>query len=333
MRILKRLGVSALVALLVGASQAGWAAGGHVTIGYQLMDNPWKVSIVDKAFEKATGYDIKWVQFSSGSQAAQALASGAVQITSIGSVPLTSAVSNGVDAKLFWILEGIGANEQLVARKGTGVKTISDLAGKRVGVPVGSTSDLDLFYALQNAKVEANVLDMQPDAIVAAWSRGNIDAAFVWDPALSKIKQSGHVLTSSGAICKSAGICTFDGLAVASDWAKKNPQFMQKFVNELDRITRQYTEHPKQWTADSEMVKKIAKLNGADPSSVPQVLAGYEFLTASHQASKQWLGGGALKSMQIGAKFLTQRGAISEAASSYAPYVDAQWVRKTASAH
>lgn len=328
MRILRLV---LMAVLLLGTGQQAWAAK-TVTIGYQLMDNPWKVAIADKAFEKATGYDIKWVQFSSGAQAAQALASDAVQITSIGSVPLTSAVSNGVKAKLFWILEGIGANEQLVARNGSGVKKMSDLAGKRVGVPVGSTSDLDLFYALKNANVKANVLDMQPDAIAAAWSRGNIDAAFVWDPALSKIKKNGHVLTGSGAICKTSGICTFDGLAVSSAWAKSNPQFMRKFVAELDKVTRSYTAHPDRWSADSAMVKKIAKLNGADPASIPQVLAGYQFLGASEQASSQWLGGGAIKSMQIGAKFLAQRGAIAQPAASYAPFVDASWVKKAAAA-
>lgn len=320
----------ALLALSVLTLQSSWAAKGNVTIGYQLMDNPWKVGISNHAFEKATGYNIKWVQFSSGSQAVRALASNSVKITSVGSVPLAAAISNGVRAQLFWILEGIANNEQLVIRNGSGVniKEPSTLAGKRLGVPVGSTSDLDLYYALKHWGVKAHVLDMQPNAIVAAWRRGNIDGAFVWDPALTKIKQTGKVMISSGDICKQSGICTFDGLAVNEDWANAHPKFMVAFVKELAKLNESYLNNKSDWTPDSKMVKAIVALNGADAKNVPHVLAGYDFLTLSGQMSSTWLGGGASKSIAISSKFLKQRGEVSNVLKNYEPYVTTKWVKE-----
>jgi ABC-type taurine transport system substrate-binding protein len=76
----KRSIQAGLAVAILSAVGPAMAAGKQVTIGYQLMVNPWKVAIVNKAFERATGYDIKWVQFSSGAQAARGLASGGVQM-------------------------------------------------------------------------------------------------------------------------------------------------------------------------------------------------------------------------------------------------------------
>jgi taurine transport system substrate-binding protein len=35
------------------------------------------------------------------------------------------------------------------------------------------------------------VLDLKPDAEVAAWIRGDIDAAYVWNPARTKMREAG----------------------------------------------------------------------------------------------------------------------------------------------
>lgn len=304
------------------------AASKEVSIGYQLMVNPWKVAIADHAFEKATGYKISWHQFSSGGQAIKALASGSIKITSVGSVPLAAAVTNGVPAQLFWILEGIGSNEELVVRNGAGIHSPKDLQGKRLGVPVGSTSDLDLYYALKQWGVHAKVLDMQPNAIVAAWERGDIDGAFVWDPALSRIRRTGRVLITSGQICEKSGICTFDGLAVQKAWAAAHPKFMTAFVKVLGRYYAKYNDDPAAWTPDSSMVRKIVKLNGADPKTVPAVLKGYIFPSLQQQASATWLGGGAAKSMEISADFLKRLGQVSSVLPSYKTTVTMQWVER-----
>jgi taurine transport system substrate-binding protein len=42
------------------------------------------------------------------------------------------------------------------------------------------------------------IINLPPNGIAAAWERGDIDAAFGRDPALSKIKRTGKVLITSG---------------------------------------------------------------------------------------------------------------------------------------
>ena len=144
------------------------------------------------------------------------MASGDMQVGVIGSSPLAAAVSRGVDLQLFWILDDINEAEALVVRNGSGIDKPADLKGKKLGVPFVSTTHFHTMFALEQWGIkpsEVQMLNMQPNQIAAAWERGDIDAAFVWDPALARIKQSGKVLITSGELSKK-GKATFDGIAV-----------------------------------------------------------------------------------------------------------------------
>ena len=80
--------VVALAALGAGAAQA--QAEKEVTIGYQLIYNPWKVAIANGDFEKATGYKIDWRKFDSGAKVITAMASGDLQLALAGSSPIAA---------------------------------------------------------------------------------------------------------------------------------------------------------------------------------------------------------------------------------------------------
>ena len=82
-------------------------------------------------------------------------------------------------------------------------KNHKDLVGKKVGVPFVSTTHFHLLFALEVNKVnpkDVDILNIQPPAIAAAWARGDIDAAFVWDPALGTIQETGKTLVTSGEL-------------------------------------------------------------------------------------------------------------------------------------
>ena len=190
--------------------------------------------------EKATGYKINWRQFGGGGDVIRAMASGDVQLGEVGSTGIATAISQGMDVELFWILEDIASAEALVARNGSGVNSVADLKGKKVGTPFVSTSHFQLLYALQKAGLKASdvqALNVRPPEIAAAWGRGDIDATFIWDPVLSNVKKMGKVLTTSGDICKQ-GACTFDGLIVTRTFAKENPEFMTAPVKAVAKAMR-----------------------------------------------------------------------------------------------
>ena len=217
-----------------------------VTIGVQSMFAPWKDAIAQKQFEKATGWDIKWRNFDSGGDMMMAMASGDVQIGVAGSSPIAAAVSRGVDAQLFWILDNIADAEALVVRNGSGIVAPQDLAGKTLAVPFVSTTHFHALFALEQFGLtgKVKVINLQPSDIPAAWERGDIDAAFIWDPALGRLKQSGHVLLTSGQLTD-WGKATFDGLVVDKQFAAANGPGMQAFTQVLQDSTANYVAAPK----------------------------------------------------------------------------------------
>lgn len=301
-----------------------------VTIGVQSMFAPWKDAIAQKQFEKATGWDIKWRNFDSGGDVMMAMASGDVQIGVAGSSPIAAAVSRGVDAQLFWVLDNIADAEALVVRNGSGIVAPQDLAGKTLAVPFVSTTHFHALFALEQFGLtgKVKVINLQPSDIPAAWERGDIDAAFIWDPALGRLKQSGHVLLTSGQLTD-WGKATFDGLVVDKQFAAANGPGMQAFTQVLQDSTASYVAAPKTWTAESPQVINVAKQSGAKPEEVPPVLALYQFPLASEQAGPAWLGGGAAKALAATAEFLKAQKKIPALLPDYSAAINPTFVQNT----
>ncbi|AMR81575.1 taurine ABC transporter substrate-binding protein [Cupriavidus nantongensis] len=332
MRWIKQIAVYfALAAALVPAAQTVHAQGKNVVIAYQDMVVPWRYAQDMKELEKQTGYTVSFRQFGGGGDVIRAMASGQIAIGEAGTSPIASALSQGLDVELFWILDDINAAEAMVARNGSKIASVADLKGKRIGVPFVSTTHYHTLVALERAKInpkDVRIVNMRPPEVAAAWERGDIDATFIWDPVLAKLKQSGTVLTTSGQIAADTGKATFDGMIANKKFARENPEFMVKLVRVLAAADENYRKNKASWTADSPMVKAVAKVSGAKPETVPASMALYSFPTLQEQVSERWLGGGAARALQSAAQFLKEQGTIQTVLPDYGPGVNAEWAKR-----
>jgi taurine transport system substrate-binding protein len=316
------------VALAIGPN--AMAQTKEVTIAHQDILLPYRVAMESGELEKATGYKINWRMFGGGGDVIRAMASGDVQIGEAGSSPLTAAASQGQDIKLFWILDDIADAEVLIARNGSGITGMKDLVGKKVATPFVSTAHYQLMAAMKLEGVDpkgVNVMNLRPPEIAAAWTRGDIDAAFIWDPVLTKLKGNGKVLMTSGGI-GAKGYPTFDGMVVNSKWAAENEAFMVALVKTLAKADADYRANAAKWTVDSAQVKAVAKWTKADAKDVPAAMALYKFPTADEQLSATWLGGGAAKAMTDTAAFLKEQGRVQEVKPNYGAFVTTTYVQK-----
>lgn len=177
--LLKTLFAGSAIALAV-VSQA--AAQTKVVIGHFGDPAPYKAIVADGTLEKATGWTIEWRQFASGAEVNAAMASGGINISEIGSVPLSAGTSSGLDYQMISVGKAIDSSEALVTRNGAGIDKPADLKGKRIAVPIGSTAHFSLMGALKMygmTEKDVTVVGMSPAEIAAAWSQNAIDAAFV----------------------------------------------------------------------------------------------------------------------------------------------------------
>ena len=307
---------------LAGASWIAQAS--DLTVAYQTTVDPAKVAQVDGDYEAATKASIDWRKFDNGADVITAVASGDVQIGYLGSSPLAAAATRKLPIETFLIATQIGAGEALVVRDA--IKTPQDLVGKKVAVPFVSTGHYSLLAALKHWNIDpakVQILNLAPPAIIAAWKRGDIDATYVWDPALGVAKESGKVLITSGELAK-LGAPTFDAWIVRKDFASKHPDVVRAFAQVTLEAYADYRKDPQAWLANQDNVAKLAKLSGAKPSDIPVLLQGNVYPLAADQASA--LGTPTTQALTDTATFLKQQGKVEAVLPDYSPYVSAQYL-------
>jgi taurine transport system substrate-binding protein len=319
MKLLKTLALGTIALALSGAA----ASAQKMVIATFSDPTPMNAVRATDAFKKATGWDIEWRVFKSGTDVIAAMASGDVQVGELGSSPLAIAASQGVNIQMFMLSYAIGDSESLIARNGSNINKVEDLKGKRVAVPIGSTAHYSLIGAIRHAglaETDVTIMSMPPDQIAATWDQGTIDAAFIWPPAQTQILKNGKRVVSASDIAK-WGYPTFNAWVVNKDFAAKNKPQVVAFAKVMDAANKAYLANPAAWTPENPSVKEIAKVTGAGADQIPEILEGYTFVPLSEQLGNQWLGNAA-KVMKSTAEFLKSAKRIDTVAADYAPFVD-----------
>lgn len=328
MHIHRRFTLAALALLVFSGITR---AADEVTIAYQTGVDPAKVAQADGLFEKTTGAKINWRKFDAGAEVLTAIASGDVQIGYVGSSPIAAAASKGLPVVTFLIAAQLGASEALVVRNGSKIVKPEDLIGKKVAVPFVSTGHYSLLAALKHWKIDptkVQIINLRPPEITAAWQRGDIDATYVWDPALGKAKESGKVLATSADVGK-WGAPTFDGWIVRKDFAEKNPDFVSKFARVTLDAYASYHANPKAWVGNSDNLDKVVRVTGAKKEDIAGLLEGNVFPLARQQT--ELLGKPTVKALADTAGFLKEQGKVDSVQSDYTPFVSNAYIGKAGS--
>lgn len=326
MTITRRTLLAATAALALATSfTAASAEDVTLNIGYQPIVEPSRVPQADGTYEKATGAKINWQKFDGGADVIAAIASGALDIGYVGSSPLAAAASRELPIETIFVVGLISEAEALAVRS---IDTPEGLAGKKIATPFVSTAHYSLLTALKHWNVDpksVEILNLRPPEIAAAWERGDIDGAYVWDPVLAELKKSGKVLATSADVAEWGGP-TFDAWIVSRKFAEAHPDVVTAFVKVTGDATAAYRANPDAWNASSAEAEKIARLTGAKQDEVPALLKGYIFPTLEEQAGEALLGGGTVKAVADTSAFLLEQGKIPAALSDYSPYVSTRWV-------
>ncbi|NEA51282.1 ABC transporter substrate-binding protein [Streptomyces sp. SID10815] len=279
-------------AAVAGCSSDGDGASGgakRLRIGYFAFPSGDLIVKNRRLLEKALpDYKITWIKFDSGAGVNQAFIGKSLDIAALGSSPFARGLSgpSPIPYKVAWILDVAGDNEALVARKGSGVSTVAGLKGRTVATPFASTSHYSLLAALATAGLKASdvkLVDLQPQAILAAWQRGDIDAAYVWLPTLDELRETGTQLTSSKRI-GAAGKPTLDLAVVSDDLIAKDPAAIDAWRKAEAEALRILKSDP------DGSVKAVSAELGISAADARAQLSQGVFLTPEQVTSADWLG-------------------------------------------
>jgi ABC-type nitrate/sulfonate/bicarbonate transport system substrate-binding protein len=129
-------------------------------------------------------------------------------------------------------------------RKGSGITKLEDLAGKRVGTPVGGTADEYLGAALKKkgiARERVTLLNVMPGNTVSTLQGGSVDAVAVWEPYGSLV---GAKVPDAQLVARGGGyVGYYINISVRNDIIDKDPQLVERFVlafAEASQYTRQH---------------------------------------------------------------------------------------------
>lgn len=284
-----------------------------IRIGYQLVTNGDLVVKNQKLLEKAFGDKVKieWKQFASGGDVNTAIAAGSLDIGLAGSSPVSRGLSTGIGYEVPWIFDVIGSSEALAAKPG--ISSIADLKGKTVATPFASTSHYSLLAALKDAGVDASsvkIIDAEPDAILASWKAGQIDAAYVWNPTLAQLDGAKTLVTSADLAAK--GQTTYDLAVVSTAFAKKYPQAVQTWVNAENKAVGELQ------AGDQAAYDSIAAEANITPAEAQQQTKGLIFVNAADQAKDDYLGKVLPDNLYAAAEFNKGLGQIDSVAAASA---------------
>jgi taurine transport system substrate-binding protein len=321
-----------------GGTSATGSAGGvptvanapeKITIAYQLIPNADLVVKYEGWLEEALpDTEIEWKQFDSGGSVNEAIIAGSVDFGLAGSSPVSRGLSTGIEYQVPWIHDVIGDAEALVVKSDT-VKSFADLKGKKIATPFASTAHFSLLAALEEngiAESDVEIIDAEPADIYAAWTRGDIDGAYVWNPNLaSMLSEGGTTLITSADLAKK-GKTTYDLAVVRNEFADAHADVVTLWASLQDRAVQLYRSDQ---TAFATAVG--AELNLPVDEVTPQ-LEDLQFLTAKEQIGKDYLGGGLAANLYASAQFNQELGKIDEVlpASAYEDAVNASYAEAVA---
>lgn len=323
---LKKLGLATIAGVAAALTLSACSArADELTVAYFLeWPTPNQYAQANKMYEEALGMKVNWVSFDAGTAMSAAMASGDVHISySQGVTPFLVATAAGQDLTIVDIAVTYSDNDNCVVRSELEItaENASELAGKEVGVPLGTAAHSGFLAQMKHFGVDTasmKIVDMSPVDSAAAFASGNLDMVCGWGGALRRMKEHGNVLMS-GATKEAIVGKVFDVTSVPTAWAQENAETLTKFLAVTAKMNAMYA------GGRDPMMADIAKEAGMDVETTTAIMDVFGFPTVDVQLSDAWFGGFLAGSLTGSAAALAEAGQITPL-SDYSAVIDSSYL-------
>ena len=173
-----------------------------------------------------SGIEVKATAFPTGREAMEAMLGGQADFAAAAELPAVVGAMRGQKFKILAVLSRYKANRILATTK-LDLRSVADLAGRKVASTTGTNSDFALAWELKKAGVKAEIVNVAPPDTVPALSRGDVDAAYTF-PAFSD--QARRVLGERYRELMTPAYVTTLVLLASTDVIEKRPQVVAAFM-------------------------------------------------------------------------------------------------------
>lgn len=171
-----------------------------------------------------------------GPQLLEGLNVGSIDFGTVGEAPPIFAQAAGADLVYVANQPPAPEAEAIIVPKGSPIKSVAELKGKKVALNKGSNVHYLLVKLLEKAGVkyaDIQTVFLPPADARAAFERGSVDAWVIWDPFLAAAeKQIGARVLANGK----GLVANTQFYLVSRPYGEKNPQVVKAIVNELEKL-------------------------------------------------------------------------------------------------
>ena len=182
------------------------------------------------------GVSLKWTEFTAGPVQLEALNVGSIDFGDVGEAPPIFAQAAG--APLAYVAATVPRprTEGVLLPKGSPLRTVADLKGRKVALNKGSNVHYFLVKLLEKHGLkyaDVNAVFLPPADARAAFEKGSIDAWVIWDPfaaAAEKTLDARLLADATGVVGNRAYY--FSSL----NYADKNSDVLRIAIEEINKI-------------------------------------------------------------------------------------------------
>ncbi len=220
------------------------------------------------------GVSVRWTEFNAGPVQLEALNVGAIDFGDVGEAPPIFAQAAGAPLVYAGATVPRPHLEAIVVPKGSNIKTIADLKGKRVAYNKGSNVQYFLVKLLEKNGLtygDVQSIHLAPADARAAFEKGAVDAWIIWDPFLAaaqKTLDARLLLDATGVVNNRAYYFT------SRDYASRNTDVLKIAIRQINDIDI--------WASKNKIAaaKELSQVLGLDTSITELYLNRSDFGTA-----------------------------------------------------
>ena len=271
-------GLAAVPALsaLAACGDSGGSGTTEVTYGYIPDFNGTSLLAIadDQGLWEENGLKANLQTFTNGPLQIQALGTGDLDFGYIGPGAMWLPASG--KAKVVTV-NGVGQADRVIAQPG--LSTIADLAGKKIAIPEGTSGDMIVQLALEDAGMSLEDIEkvaMDAATVVSAFSSAQVDAAGIWYPMIDNIKEQVPDLVELAQNSDFADVMQFPNVMVTgADFPEENEETTIAVLKVL-RAAMDYRVDNLE-----ETVELVAKMTDSDAEAVAGDAGNGEYYKAA----------------------------------------------------
>jgi NitT/TauT family transport system substrate-binding protein len=227
----------------------------------------------EKGFFTKRDLDIDPKLFTAGRLTLDAVMAGAVDMCATAETPMTAAVM--AQRPIAVVARLAKATPTTLINVDSGIKTLQDLKGKKLGVSIGSGSEVYLFNVLAKAGLkpsDTTYVNLRPEDMPGALANGSVDAINTWQP---NIANAERLLGGKAKVLDTAGIYneTWD-LVMMQDYLRTHARQATAMIRALLDAEAFIRDNR------SEAIDILSRVVGVDRNVVEASWSNFEFRIA-----------------------------------------------------